>query len=509
MYDPPAPMPGDIDHPEQPRTLGEYMIVRTLGQGGMGVVYEAEERLSRRRVALKVLRGELGQTERGRQQFVREMAILANLDDPHIVRCLHCAEIEGQLVMVLEHLDGHTLRQLLEARGRFGWAEVVRIAWQIAVALQTAHAHDPPIVHRDLKPENVMVLTDGRVKVMDFGIAKVLRDMVGPTSSYPVGTLQYMSPEHIDAQPIDARADLYALGLVMWELLVGHPPFWADSPRVLLDKLCTEPPPPLPPEVRATLPHGLEALILRMLEKHPDARPRNATEVLAALERMQAPAPPVVASSSMPAAAASLGERVPLQLDTASLVTQVEQAPARRSALVPALVVGLIAMTGVATWAVVGGRSPASPTEATRAAQPKSASQPASAPASAPTEARDDACLVVAPQWQGRWELDTLATEAIKSSWVGGRSTYSLELKVDGCELSATGSRFKRRGGNPTWSFVATGSVDADGNAQIHYQANGRNIAGSWVISGAGAGTWKSDADDVSGTLTARRIGEL
>src|SRR5690606_12121644 len=113
-------------------------------------------------------------------------------------------------------------------------------------------------------------------------------------------------------------------------------------------------------------------------------------------------------------------------------------------------------------WAVVGGRSPDSPTEATPASQPKAAQPSTAAPASGPAAARDDACLVVAPQWQGRWELDTLATEAIKSSWVGGRSTYSLELKVDGCELSGTGSRFTR--GNPSWSFAATGSVDADGN---------------------------------------------
>ncbi len=265
------------------RRIGDFLIRRLLGEGGMGKVYEAEERLSRRKVALKVLRNELSRSEQGRRQFVTEMGILASLDDPHVVRCLHCTEVDGQLVMALEYLEGRTLREAMNERGALPWDEVVAMTWQIASALRAAHSREPAIIHRDLKPENVMLLAEGRVKVMDFGIAKIVQAVSGATT-HSVGTLQYMSPEQIDARPLDARSDLYALGLVMWETLAGRPPFEAESPRVLLDKLCTEPAPQLPEAARRGLPRGVEQLIVRLLEKDPELRPRDANEVLELLE---------------------------------------------------------------------------------------------------------------------------------------------------------------------------------------------------------------------------------
>jgi serine/threonine protein kinase len=265
------------------RRIGDFLVRRLIGEGGMGKVYEAEERLSKRRVALKVLRSELSRSEAGRRQFVNEMAILASLDDPHIVRCLHCTEVDGELVMALEFLEGETLRARMSREGTLAWDEVVGIAWQIAAALDAAHRGEQPIIHRDLKPENVMLLDGGRVKVMDFGIAKIVQAVAGHTT-HSVGTLQYMSPEQIDARPLTPRSDLYSLGLVMWELLAGHPPFESESPRVLLDKLCTEPAPPLPAAARRGLPRGVEALIQQLLEKSADDRPADAAEVLARLE---------------------------------------------------------------------------------------------------------------------------------------------------------------------------------------------------------------------------------
>ena len=211
--------------------IGEYLVQRLVGEGGMGKVFEAQERLSKRRVALKVLRPELARSEEGRRLFLNEMTILAHLDHPNVVRCLACTEVDGELVMALEFLEGGTLRDVIARRGRVPWPEAVGIVSQIAAALQAAHAQNPPIIHRDLKPENVIVLPDGgRVKVTDFGIAKVLEAMAR-TTTHSVGTLQYMSPEQIDAAPVDARADLYALGLVFYELLSGRPPFESASPR--------------------------------------------------------------------------------------------------------------------------------------------------------------------------------------------------------------------------------------------------------------------------------------
>ncbi|MCX4245603.1 serine/threonine-protein kinase [Paraliomyxa miuraensis] len=263
--------------------IGEYLVTRLIGEGGMGKVYEAQERLSKRRVALKVLRPELAKAEDGRRLFLNEMTILAHLDHPNVVRCLACQEVEGELVMALEFLEGPTLREVLVERGRLPWTEAASLVVQIAAGLSAAHRQSPPIVHRDLKPENVIVLQDGRVKVMDFGIAKVLEAMRQGTT-HSVGTLQYMSPEQIDAGDVGPRADLYALGLVFYELLAGQPPFSSASPRELLNLHCTEPAPALPDDVRKGLPKGVERLLFQMLEKRAEDRPESAQAVIEALE---------------------------------------------------------------------------------------------------------------------------------------------------------------------------------------------------------------------------------
>ncbi len=267
--------------------IGEYLVKRLIGEGGMGKVYEAEERLSKRRVALKVLRPELTRHEDGRRLFLNEMQILAHLEHPNLVRSLASMEIDGQLVLVLEYLCGRTLRQELTRRGTLPWHEALEHVVRIAEALAVAHEQEPPIVHRDLKPENVMLTApEGNpenapptgLKVMDFGIAKVLEGMHG-TNTQSIGTLQYMSPEQIDARTIDARSDLYSLGLVFYEMLCGDPPFNSPSPRELLNLQCTAVPPALDDEVRRGLPRGVEDMLFAMLEKKPDARPSSAREI--------------------------------------------------------------------------------------------------------------------------------------------------------------------------------------------------------------------------------------
>ncbi|MEO6418491.1 MAG: protein kinase [Polyangiaceae bacterium] len=263
--------------------IGEYLIKRMVGEGGMGKVYEAEERLSKRRVALKILRPELTRSEDGRRLFLNEMQILAHLEHPNVVRSLASMEVDGQLVMVLEFLQGHTLREELTRRGKLPWHEVVELISKTAEALNAAHAQEPPIIHRDLKPENVMLTEiDGEpsgLKVMDFGIAKVL-EAVHATNTQSIGTLQYMSPEQIDAHTIDARSDLYSLGLLFYEMLSGKAPFHSASPRELLNLQCTAPAPPLEEEVRQTMPRGVEDLLFSLLEKAPDDRPPSAVEVI-------------------------------------------------------------------------------------------------------------------------------------------------------------------------------------------------------------------------------------
>jgi serine/threonine protein kinase len=271
--------------------LGDYLVRRLVGEGGMGKVYEGEERLSKRRVALKVLHQELARSEQGRKLFLNEMQILAHLEHPNIVRSLASIEVDGELVMVLEYLDGKTLRAITGAEGRLPWASAIAIVSAIASALTAAHGQKPPIIHRDLKPENIMVLHDGTVKVMDFGIAKVM-EALNQTNTQSVGTLQYMSPEQIDAHSIDHRSDLYCLGLIFYELLAGKPPFQSASPRQLLNLQCTAEPPPLPEEVRAGLPRGVEQLAFQLLEKAPEDRPYLAQDIVDRLDPFQVAAAP-------------------------------------------------------------------------------------------------------------------------------------------------------------------------------------------------------------------------
>ncbi len=289
--------------------MGEYLVRRLIGEGGMGKVYEAEERLSKRRVALKVLHPELSKSDHARKLFLNEMQILARVEHPNIVRSLTSMEVGGELVMVLEYLDGRTLRHEIAERGRFPWVDAVAIVASAASALVAAHGQQPPVIHRDLKPENIMVLSGGAIKVMDFGIAKVIEAM-NQTNTQSVGTLQYMSPEQIDAHAIDHRSDLYCLGLILYELLEGRPPFVSNSPRQLLNLQCTAEPPSLSEDVRRGLPKGVEDLVFQLLEKAPEDRPYLAEDVVARLEPFipaAATAPGRTQAATSPRGRVSLG----------------------------------------------------------------------------------------------------------------------------------------------------------------------------------------------------------
>ncbi len=262
--------------------IGDYRIVRVIGEGGMGIVYEAVERLSERRVALKVMHSNLARSADARARFFNEMRILAGLEHPNIVRSLACTEADGKLMMALEYLEGQTLRDELASTGPIHATRAVAIASAIASALVAAHERQPPIVHRDLKPENVMLLPDGSVRVMDFGIAKVLSDDAAVTrASQAVGTVLYMSPEQAESRPVTPQTDLYALGLILYEMLTGRALFDGPSIVSILRDHCETPPPPLPDVVRRVIPPDLERLLMQLLEKSPSTRPPSARHVLA------------------------------------------------------------------------------------------------------------------------------------------------------------------------------------------------------------------------------------
>ena len=299
--------------------IGEYAVHRVIGEGGMGIVYEATERLSGRKVALKVLSRALTHSDEARARFFAEMRIMAGLEHPNIVRSLSNLEVDGKLLIVLEFLEGRTLRAELGAHGRLPPPRAISIARDVASALVFAHGMQPPIVHRDLKPENLMVLTDGRVKVMDFGIAKVLGDKPGLTrGAEAIGTVQYMSPEQAEGGAITQQTDLHALGLVLYEMLTGRPPFEAPSMLGLLRQHVEATPPPLSDDVRQQIPAALETLVFALLQKVPHDRPPGAAAVVHALEALM-PAASVTGAKAMlavpsGAAFASAAGRTPLAL---------------------------------------------------------------------------------------------------------------------------------------------------------------------------------------------------
>jgi len=263
-----------------------YLLERELGQGGMATVYLARDLKHDRQVALKVLRPELAAVI-GAERFLREIKTIATLQHPHIVALLDSGVVPGESgteavpYYVMPYLEGETLRERLTRTGALPLPEVLRFTSEITDAL--AKAHRAGIVHRDIKPENIL-LADGHAMVMDFGIAKGFSDAVGgqglTTAGMSLGTPAYMAPEQVAADPgVDHRVDLYALGLVAYEMLAGGSPYAATTPQQQMAAHVTQPPAPLLTK-RPDCPPALAALIMSCLAKEPAARPPDAGELL-------------------------------------------------------------------------------------------------------------------------------------------------------------------------------------------------------------------------------------
>jgi TolB-like protein/Flp pilus assembly protein TadD len=276
-----------VDH-DIPDRLGDalaarYRIERVIGRGGSATVYRALDRKHGRAVAIKVLRPELAFAV-GADRFLREIEVCARLVHPHILPLHDSGEAAGFLYYVMPFVVGESLRARLEASGPLSLDEAMRIARDVSEALDYAHAHG--IVHRDVKPENVL-LDAGHALVTDFGLADVLYDAVGPRLSEPglvAGTPEYMSPEQAAGESVlDARSDLYSLACVIYEMLAGEPPFHGASPRAVMARHGSDPPPPLG-TVRPDLPPAVARALARGLAKAPADRFPTGAELLRALE---------------------------------------------------------------------------------------------------------------------------------------------------------------------------------------------------------------------------------
>jgi serine/threonine-protein kinase len=259
---------------------GRYELVEVIGQGGMGVVYRGRDRILDRTVAVKVLPALYAENPTLVERFEREARAAARLSHPNIVSVYDSGRDGTVRYIVMECVPGASLAEILARSAPLPIPQAVEIAARVADALAAAHAAG--IVHRDVKPGNVMVLPTGAVKVLDFGIARAAADAALTRTTMVLGSAPYIAPEVALGQSADARSDIYSLGCVLYEMLTGRPPFLADLPAAVMNQHTSVPPRP-PRELETGIPASLEALVMRMLAKPPEARPQPAASVAPAL----------------------------------------------------------------------------------------------------------------------------------------------------------------------------------------------------------------------------------
>jgi dipeptidyl aminopeptidase/acylaminoacyl peptidase len=273
----------DILEQHRSSLADRYRIERELGAGGMATVYLAEDLKHDRKVAIKVLKPELAAVL-GAERFIVEIKTTASLQHPHILPLFDSGTADGQLFYVMPYIQGETIREKLNRETQFAVDEAVRIAREVADALDYAHRHG--VIHRDIKPENIL-LHDGRAMVMDFGIALAVSAAAGgrmTETGLSLGTPHYMSPEQATAErEITARSDVYSLASVLYEMLTGDPPFTGSSAQAVIMKIITEQPAPVTTR-RRSVPPNVAAAVARALEKLPADRPSSAREFADALQ---------------------------------------------------------------------------------------------------------------------------------------------------------------------------------------------------------------------------------
>jgi len=366
---------------------GRYEVLSVIGEGGMGVVYEVRHRALGKHFALKALRRDLAPEPETAERFIREARTAAAVSHPGLVEITDFGRLEtGQVYFVMERLTGRSLAELLRSVGQLPAARGLTIVRQLGQALKAAH--DAGIVHRDLKPDNIHVgRGDGdgdRVKIVDFGLAKTI-GASGPTRAGMVfGTPHYMSPEQAAGAAVDHRADIYALGVVMYEMFAGRVPFEADTYLGVLEKhLHAVPPPPttLRPELRSLAP--LESVILRALAKRPEQRYASLAALLDELD------------ACLPSPRPSLGPAA--ESVVAALVERRDRRPGDDFQHWRALALGLsvVAIVALGAVAVAFGDGRARPPAPARAALPEAAATRRPAPAREP--AADPSVLVTNP----------------------------------------------------------------------------------------------------------------
>jgi serine/threonine protein kinase len=282
-------------NPNKGKMIGHYRILQLLGKGGMGEVYLAQDTRLDRSVALKILPLQFTTDADRVLRFIQEAKAASALNHPNIITIYEIGQESGTHFIVTEYVEGQTLRQMMDG-SRQHLSDVIEIIIQAAWALSAAHKSG--IVHRDAKPENIMVRPDGLVKVLDFGLAKLVsrrsssgsggtpKPEIKTAPGLILGTLQYMSPEQANGQPIDARTDIFTLGVVLYELIAGRAPFEGDNAIAVIDSILSAAPPPLT-KARKNLPPEVQQIVDKALCKNKEQRYQTFEEMLVDLKNLK------------------------------------------------------------------------------------------------------------------------------------------------------------------------------------------------------------------------------
>ncbi len=311
---------------------GRYQIIEELGKGGMGKVYKVIDTRINEKIALKLIKPEISSDKKTLERFGNELKLARKITHKNVGKMFDINEEQGTHYITMEYVSGQDLKGLIRQSGQLGIGTTVSIAKQICEGL--SEAHKAGVVHRDLKPNNIMIDREGSVRIMDFGIARSLKEKGITGAGVIIGTPEYMSPEQVEGKEVDQRSDIYSLGIVLYEMVTGRVPFEGDTPFIIGVKHKSEVPRD-PKELNAQIPEDLSCVILRCLEKNKEQRYQSAGEVRSELENIE---------KGIPSTVRVIPERKPLTSREITVTFGLKKL------LVPALVfVGIIAV-GVIIW---------------------------------------------------------------------------------------------------------------------------------------------------------------
>ena len=325
---------------------GRYQIIEELGKGGMGRVYKVHDSELKEKIALKLLKPEIGIDEEMIERFRNELKLARKISQRNVCRMHDLNREEGAYYITMEYVHGEDLKRLIRKVGQMSAGKTISIAKQVCEGL--AEAHSLGIVHRDLKPQNIMVDEAGNAKIMDFGIARSLKVKGITGAGVMIGTPEYMSPEQVEGKDVDQRSDIYSLGIILYEMVTGRVPFEGDTPFTIGVKHKSEIP-KNPKEFNAQIPEDLSRLILRCLEKDKEKRYQRAEEVLADLDKIEKGIP--TAERIIPKKERLTSREITVKFSVKKL-------------FIPALFLFALIAVGIILWRVLPAKKPAPPPSA-------------------------------------------------------------------------------------------------------------------------------------------------